>query len=49
MGIEAGKMTVSILNGTDIKNIAVVTECPTYGYFDENVLKKYNINDKLLP
>lgn len=48
-GEMAGEMTERILTGTPVSQIPLVTESPSFGYFDNRILEKYNIDKKLLP
>ena len=48
-GQIAGQIGMRLLNGESLKNIPVVTEDTNIFSFDHNVLKKWNIDEKLLP
>lgn len=48
-GKMAASMVLDILNGTDIKDIPVVTKGEGQYYFDYQVMKKYDIDLSLLP
>lgn len=49
VGKMAASMAVDIINGTPISNIAMVYESPSKYYFDYNIIKKYNIDEEVLP
>lgn len=48
-GQIAGQIGMRLLNGESLKNIPVVTEDTNIFSFDHNVLKKWNIDEKILP
>lgn len=48
-GKIAADMALRILHGTDAAQIPVVTKSPNFGYFDENILRRYGIDSRLLP
>lgn len=48
-GELAAEMALKVMNGTPIESIPMIEETPYYYFFDYNIIKKYNINEKLLP
>lgn len=48
-GEMAADMVEQILDGVPADSIPVVMDSPSYGYFDQTVLKKYNLDASLLP
>lgn len=48
-GKIAARIVLEILNGRKPSEIETIMKSPNYGYFDNNILKKYNINPGLLP
>ena len=48
-GMEAGKVTVKVLQGYSIKEMKVLRESPSQYMFDYKSLQKYAINTSLLP
>lgn len=49
LGSIAANMINEIFSGTDVKNIPVNMESPSYPYFDYEVMEKYGISTKDLP
>jgi len=49
MGEIAANMVLQILDGTPINSIGMVYDTPHMYFFDYNIVKKYNINEKLIP
>lgn len=48
-GEMAANMVEQILDGVPAASIPVVMDSPSYGYFDQTVLEKYNLDASLLP
>lgn len=49
MGKIAGDMAMQILSGTDCSEIALVEESPKTYCFDEHVMERFGITEKMLP
>jgi len=49
LGDMAANMVLDILNGTPIKNIEMVYDTPRNYVFDYNIIRKYNIDENLIP
>ncbi len=49
MGEMAANMVLRILNGESIGSIDMVYDTPHIYFFDYNIIKKYNIDEKLIP
>jgi diguanylate cyclase (GGDEF)-like protein len=48
-GEIAAEMVTKILNGSPVASVKMVTESPNRYIFDYNIIKKYNIDEKLIP
>ncbi len=48
-GEIAAQMVMKILNGSSVESVEMVTESPNRYIFDYNIIKKYNIDEKLIP
>jgi diguanylate cyclase (GGDEF)-like protein len=48
-GEIAAEMVMKILNGSPVESVKMVTESPNRYIFDYNIIKKYNIDEKLIP
>jgi diguanylate cyclase (GGDEF)-like protein len=48
-GEIAAQMVMKILNGSPVASVKMVTESPNKYTFDYNIIKKYNIDEKLIP
>ena len=49
LGEISAQMVVDILNGTDISSIPLREDTPYYYLFDYDLIKKYNIDEDLIP
>jgi len=49
LGEKAAKMVLDILNGTPVENIEMVCDTPYKYVFDYNIIRKYNIDEDLIP
>lgn len=48
-GEIAAEMVMKILNGSSVESVKMVTESPNRYIFDYNIIKKYKIDEKLIP
>lgn len=48
-GRIAAKMVMEYLNGKPIESISMITKSPNSYVFDYNIIKKYDIDEKLIP
>lgn len=48
-GEIAAQMVMKILNGSSVESVEMVTDSPNRYIFDYNIIKKYNIDEKLIP
>jgi len=49
IGKYSASLVVKILNGTDINSIALMEDTPYYYCFDYSLIKKYKIDESLIP
>ncbi|HKM04348.1 MAG TPA: EAL domain-containing protein [Lachnospiraceae bacterium] len=49
LGANAANMVMDIFSGTSIASINMMEETPYYYIFDYDLIKKYDINEKLIP
>ena len=48
-GIEAADLIMEVFAGKSIESMPLIEETPYFYKFDYNIIKKYNINEKLIP